>query len=216
MTEPHVQRIYDGLDAPCSPLSAVQECLRPGETLIWAGRPASMSFTRANVLFLLAALGMVVCSTAMVAFAGFRLLVDAVGDPTLTWVQFGNGGLLFLLGSGMVYAALTMPLNSVCTAYAITDQRTMIVSTFLRRRVRSFAPEDLDEPLRLDRDAGYGHLIFAKRKKHLLLQDKERTRYVGIGFFRVRDVAEVETALLKLRASAAAAVELDDPVLKPA
>lgn len=214
MAEPHIQRIYGGLDGPCSPGVSIRAHLRRGETLLWAGRPAPLAvFSRmASVIFGFSLLLLVGGGY----FMGYVLLDLIAEGTTDDWMRFAQGGLFIvqgLIGVGMVVGPA---LRSAWTAYAISDQRAMIVSTFLRRRVSSFAPEEIEAPLRLDRDEGYGHLIFAKRKKNLLLQDKERTRYIGIGFFRVRDVAEVETALLKLRASAAAAAGLGDPALKPA
>lgn len=212
MTEPHIQRIYDGQDGPCSPADAVRPYLRSGETLVWADRPAPLHLGP-GLFWLLA------FSLFTLVYGGFCLgfgLLDLIGESRFAdWVRLLQGLLFITMGlvflSGRVFPAF----HSAWTVYAITDQRAIIIRHMMRRRATSFEPEHLDEPLRLDRDEGYGHLIFAKRRKNLLLQDKDRSRYVGIGFFRVREVAKVEAELLKLRARATVSAETSDLVAQP-
>jgi hypothetical protein len=215
MTEPHIQRIYGARDLPCSIMPTVRGLLEPGETLVWAGRPAPAILDGKLAFALVFGAFAAVFGGIMLGFSVIRILDYDTAARLQGWIFVVQGLLFILMGITFGMGAIGPALAASRTVYAITDKRALIASGFLRRRLTSFAPEDIEELLRLDRDEGYGHLIFAKRRKNLLLQDKDRSRYVGIGFFRVHDVAKVEAELLKLRACSDA-IAADTPVLAPA
>lgn len=191
---------YGSADLPSSAQEIVRGQLRQDETLVWLDRPAPAVLIPLQSTMLL-------LSLVLLIFGGFTL-----GFAFIDVFDGRSGSAGFKIAQGMIFIAMGVmfaigilgpSLRAGWTCYAITDQRAMIVRTFLRTTVLSFPPEAIDEPRRLDRDGGYGHLIFAKRKKPWLLQTRDFNSYTGVGFLRIRDVEKVEGELLKLRAKAA-------------
>lgn len=195
-----VSRTRGVADLPCSPLDIVQVQLRPGETLAWTDRPApAVLDPRRTVMFILSVI--LLPFGAFVLGYGFVNLFD--GNSGLAGVQFAQGLVFMAMAFAFSFETIGPSLRASWTIYAVTDQRAMIVKTFLRTTVRSYSPQEIGETSLLEREQEYGHVIFAKRKQHWLFQDREFRRNVGVGFFRINNAEVVEAKLRSLRAQAA-------------
>src|SRR3546814_1139975 len=65
------------------------------------------------------------------------------------------------------------------TVYAITDRRLFILELYPRRRLRSFAPAELEAPRVQDRGKGRGDVIFRSEEHTTELQSLMRISYAG-------------------------------------
>lgn len=117
---------------------AVRAELEPGEHLLWAGRPASgVRFTRAEVL--LVPFGLLWGGLAF--FWEYSVLRD---DAHVIMALFGMPfvvmGIYVIAGRFLVDAY-----RRARTAYALTDQRVLIISDAWRHTVDSFALSSLSQ-----------------------------------------------------------------------
>ncbi len=126
--------------------------LRSGEKLLWADKPAKfpLSFmaiyiTGFSIVWTLMAIG----------FVGVGLLTTIVGPVVAeTGSEAAGGaafGLLFVgmslffvcIGAGMILWGLKMLIGPSREIYALTNQRGIIISPFMRYRIASLSPESL-------------------------------------------------------------------------
>lgn len=143
-----------------SPLEEARALLAPGETLVWADRPDPQVLARARLPQVIrGGLGLVV-------IAGFFWL-----SFLPNWPQGGRGLLLglFLLAAvlyclWLLAAPLAARKGAARTLYAVTDRRVLVQETWPLRRLRSFAPVELDEPLVSAAGPGLGTVVFVDRK----------------------------------------------------
>lgn len=178
---------------PSAPLSIARSEMVEGERLIWAETSLAAS-ARRRVL--------------PVSLLGWLFLV-----LTLAWLAKAAIASFWLLVMGLPFllAALALSLlpwwwPSVTrhTIYAISDRRLLIIQNWLRRRVTSYGPEDIDVVERQERKDGSGDLVF-RREEHRRLRhhhDPQGKRRVGeraIGFFGVPDVRRLEEAVWALK-----------------
>ncbi|MEO3429178.1 hypothetical protein AAFN88_10000 [Pelagibius sp. CAU 1746] len=141
-------------------LAAARALLAPGETLVWADRPDPQVLARSRLPQVIrGALGLVV-------IAGFFWL-----SFLPNWPAGGRGLLLtFFLLAAVLYclwllaAQVTARKAAVGTLYAVTDRRVLVQETWPLRRLRSFAPGDLDAPMVSAAGPGFGTVVFHDRK----------------------------------------------------
>jgi hypothetical protein len=120
-------------------------------------------------------------------------------NPLWSPVCFPLFGVPFaLFGVWMVTAPLRARRTRRNTAYAVTDQRAVIlVRRFWGVRVEAFAPEELAEVSRVERPDGSGDLILSESVS-TDGDGYQRTRQVG--FFGVIEVRRVEARVRELAA----------------
>ena len=148
------------MSSPDVTLEAARALMAPGETLIWADRPDPQVLARAKLPQVIrGALGLVV-------IAGFFWL-----SFLPNWPEGGLGLLLalFLLAAvlycfWLLAAPLTARKAALRCLYAVTDRRVLVQETWPIRRLRSFAPGELDEPLVSAAGPGLGTVVFVDRK----------------------------------------------------
>lgn len=141
-------------------LEAARAVLDPGETLVWAERPDPQALARAKLPQMIRGL------LGLAVIGGFF------------WVSFlpnwPGGGRGVVLAVFLVLAVLycgwliAAPLVARRAAgrilYAVTDRRVIVQETWPLRRLRSFAPADLDAPTVSAAEAGRGSVVFVSRK----------------------------------------------------
>lgn len=190
------------------PLTLARAQMGDGETLLWADTSSEKNARRRVLpvsllgwLFLLLALSWM----ARAAIASFWLLIM---------------GLPFLLAIlALALLPWWWPRITRHTVYAISDRRLLIIQNFLRRRVTSYGPDDIDVVERRENRDGSGDLIF-RHESHRRLrhhhdhQSKRRVSERPVGFFGVPEVRRVEEAVWALkerRTSVVADENLDGP-----
>lgn len=181
------------VDDASSPLASARAEMAEGEKLIWADT-SSPSGARRRVLplsvlgwlFLLLAIAWI----SKAAIASFSLLVM---------------GLPLLLGA-LALASLPWwwPRITRYTVYAISDRRLLIIQNWLRRKVTSYGPDDIDVVERRDYKDGSGDVIFRHEEQRKLRHhhdppNKRRISDRPIGFFGVPDARRLETAVWALK-----------------
>ena len=185
-----------GNDSGHSPLLLAQREMRPGEKLVWAGRPRPGAVARGSLL----------ASAFGIPFLAFALFWTFLASGAAKGGGFGFFfpffGLPFIIvGMGIVGTPLWAAVRARSTIYAITDQRIVIMRTGGTREVQSYGPEDLDSLDRRERPDGSGDIIF--RNENLMRRGRNGT-YVSnnkIGFFGIPDVRQVEQSIRRLEVS---------------
>jgi hypothetical protein len=149
---------------PEDPLETARAALAPGETLVWADRPDPQALARARLPQLIRGL------LGLAVIAGFLWLSFAPNWPG------GLRGLLFavflavvtLYSLWLLAAPLVARQAAGRTVYAVTDRRLIIFEDWPRRRLRSFAPAELDYPVVAPAAPGprgdLGSVVFIHRK----------------------------------------------------
>lgn len=186
-----------------NPLDLARAALEPGESLVWAGRPgpaAEPGWTLDRASLLLA---------AAPALVGLALLGQALWAPAAP-------GRLFYLGGGLVLLCIALtPLAALWraarrvrgTVYAITDRRLFILVGGPRGRLRSFLPEELEEPRMRERGSGRGDVAFGTLAELRQTRQGRQTRLAEAAFTDIPEVRHVAAAIARLRERAALAGE---------
>ncbi|GAB4237802.1 MAG: hypothetical protein Tsb0032_42380 [Kiloniellaceae bacterium] len=179
------------------PLEAARALLEPGETLLWADRPDPQVLARSRLPQVIrGALGLVI----LAGFFWFSFLPN--------WPQ-GAAGLLMglfvvvaLVYCGWLLAARLVARRAAgATLYAVTDRRVLVQENWPFRRLRSFTPPDLDEPLVGTAAPGLGSVVFLNRK----LPWWQRSAGGGTrleAFYGVAEAQQVAAAIERLRQGA--------------
>ena len=173
--------------------------LRPGETLVWTGRPIPAVAARGAWIFSIVGGVMLIPMVVMaVVFGGIFLAVALLAKSAcfLLFLLPFFGVLMIIVGivALMPFLARRQAGNTV---YALTDRRAIIWQKGpFAFHVRSFAREQLQEFQRSERPDGTGDLIFEQvpwRDGH----GHQQVRCVGFtSIARVRDVEELIRATL--------------------
>ncbi|MEM7043357.1 MAG: hypothetical protein AAF543_11155, partial [Pseudomonadota bacterium] len=90
------------------------------------------------------------------------------------------------------------------TVYAISDRRLLIIRNWLRRKVTSYGPDEIDVVERRESKDGSGDLVFrheehGKLRHHHDHRNKRRMSERPVGFFGVPDVKRLEAAVWALK-----------------
>lgn len=179
-------------------LDLARTALEPGERLVWAGRPgpaAQPAWQLDPTSLLLAAVPLCV---------GLVLLWQAFTAP-------GGAVDLIYLGGGVVMLCVALsPLATLWrassrvrgTVYAITDRRLFILAGGPRRSLRSFVPEELEEPRVRDRGDGRGDVTFGTLAELRQTRQGRQTRLAQAAFTDIPDAPQVAGEIARLRALA--------------
>jgi hypothetical protein len=171
-------------------LNVVTPELRRGEIVDWVERPRPSARARSKLTTFLFGL----------PFFGFAIFW------THGALQSGNTyfplfGIPFLLvGAGMVLSPVWAFIEAkYWLFYAITNQRALIIRTFPRRKVETFAPEDITRLERTTSSDGSGNIFFADELHH----GRNGPYRVKRGFYGIPEAKRVEEAILELKKAVA-------------
>lgn len=148
------------MTSPDATLAEARALLEPGETLVWADRPDPRLLARARLPQVIrGVLGLLV-------IAGFLWLSFL---PQWPEGAFGLFFALFLLAAvlyclWLVAGPFLAPAQAARSLYAITDRRVIVFEAWPFRRLRSFAPADLDPPMVSPVAPDLGTVVFVHRK----------------------------------------------------
>ena len=189
------------MSAADDPLAVARTALAPGEQLVWADRPDPRALARSRLpQFIRGLLGLAV-------IAGFLWLSFVPNWPG------GLRGVLFLLFVAVVtaYSLWLLAAPAVArraaaqTVYAVTDRRLMTLESWPRRRLRSFAPAELDDPVVAPAAPGprgdLGSVVFIHRKLPWW-QRSAGGSYRIEAFFGIVEAARVAERIEQLKADA--------------
>jgi hypothetical protein len=178
-----------------NPLDLARAVLEPGESLVWAARPGPAAqpawrLDRASLLLAAVPLG-----------AALFLLWQAVT------ASGGPGGWLYLGGAVVLLCIALSPLATLWwasrrirgTIYAVTDRRLFVLAGGPRRSLRSFAPEELEEPRVRDRSDGRGDVIFGTLAELRQTRQGQQTRLAQAAFTDISDAPQVAGEIARLR-----------------
>lgn len=188
-----------------NPLEVARAALEPGETLVWADRPAEQALARTKLPQVIrGVLGLAVI--AGLHWYGY------VPD----WRQGGQNLLLFgFLAAAALYcmALIVAPnlarISARSMVYAVTDRRLMILSFWPFRSARFFALEELDTPRALANEAGQGSVVFIERKLPWWKRSAGGSYQIE-GFYGIADAQRVVEEIEKLRTAPTAADHPED------
>lgn len=160
--------------------------LKPGESVLWqSASSARRHFLLALPIFLFA--------IPWTAFAVFWMTMASRGSAV-----FALFGLPFVtIGICMLASPWWAARRARRIGYALTTDRALILepSLFSGVSVRSFAPRELGDLERVQRDDGSGDLIFTRE---WVRGSKGRQREVKIGFLGVPAIRDVQTRVEEL------------------
>lgn len=177
--------------------------LRPGERIVWVGRPIPARFARGSGLTLLFGIPWVGMAIVWIVFAGLEFFGQSSGDQSagdqvfkLLWFL---GGLPFgLIGFGILYYPLWKRRQARKTAYVITDRRAILFENrWGDMAVRSFEAGQLGELRRVQNPDGSGDLIFSRDWRTDSDGEQQST---DIGFLAIAEVKSVEDMIRALTA----------------
>ena len=186
-------------------LEVARALLAPGEELVWAERPDPQVLARARLPQVIrGGLGLAVIA----GFFWFSFLPN--------WPQGSAGVLLGLfVALGLAYCFWLLAAQLVArtaagrTIYAVTDRRIFILETWPLRRLRSFAPADLDAPMVSPAGPGLGTVVFITRK----LPWWQRSAGGGTrieAFYGIPGAQQVGEAIDRLRSGAGPSARLPE------
>jgi len=181
------------LDLPRELAEAARAQLRPGERVLWCGRPRPGSLVRKSLCF--AVPGYVILFA--ISQSPFWVIAASVHpeDRAVVAVAGLIAGLPFVLA---VMGRLVMArLRAARTVYLITNRRTAVISTGPGRRVVSLPPELLAPEVVRKRRDGAGEIVLTRNPCVRRACGRTWLRFVG-----VRRVEHVKRLLDELAASA--------------
>ena len=193
----HEIRRPDDNPGDISPLAVMKREMRPGEKLIWADRPVDIgAFRRAKY-------GVALFGVPFLAFALFwtaaasGLLFGDGGTGSAFDLIFPMFGLPFIaVGLSLVFSPIWAGFKGRRTLYALSDQRALMTETGVRRSVKSWPLDEIDEVSRTDTSGGNGDVIFAKT---WVRGSKGGGHWQKHGFYGISDPQRVEHAILQAR-----------------
>jgi hypothetical protein len=122
----------------------IGEELRPGEKLLWSGRPQrGFLFHPASILLIISLLLIVGLIYGLITLHGIPQAIRIIEIVTAAARQRFTttgliAGLLVLFGLVAIWGFVFYPLQRRRTVYALTDQRAIIIPGLSSRRARSF------------------------------------------------------------------------------
>ena len=183
------------MNAVKDPLEDARQSLEPDEILIWAERPDPQVLARSKLPQLIrGALGVAVIA----GFLWFSFLPYWPGG--LAGVVLG-----VFVASTALYCLWLIAAPAVARraagrmVYAVTDRRVFIREDWPFRRLRSIAPDELDDPQVSPALPGRGIVVFLNRKLPWW-QRSAGGGYRMEAFFGIADAQRVAEAIDKLRA----------------
>lgn len=182
------------------PRDIARAALEPGERLVWAGRPgpaAQPAWQLDPSSLLLVAVPL--CVAVFLLWEAF----DSFAGPFD--LAFLGGAVVLLCVALSPFATLWWASRRVRgTVYAITDRRLFILAGGPRRRPRSFAPDELEEPRVHDRGDGRGDVAFGTLAELRQTRQGRQTRLAEAAFTDIADAQRVAREIARLRSPAAA------------
>ncbi|MBC7814059.1 MAG: hypothetical protein H7175_23095 [Burkholderiales bacterium] len=183
---------------------AVQNEVRPGEKILWVGKPNPVRMALKTVpQLLMGVLWLGFCIFFFSTWLGAFNFTPSAGDiergvraPSAIFGLFPF--IFFGIGIWMLIAPLWQMFKGIRSIYAVTDQRLLTISrTPLGQSVISYGDEDITQVERRERGNGTGDLIFAKEQRSRSSRNSgRRTYWVDIGFFGIDNVRHVEELVL--------------------
>ncbi|NOQ35400.1 MAG: hypothetical protein GQ569_05830 [Methylococcaceae bacterium] len=170
----------------------IQNELNHREVMKWSGRPKPRAFAASSLIIFLFAIPWTAFSIFWIfAASGFQ-----VPDFDEGFDFFPLFGLPFLfIGIGMLLSPIFMYSKAKKTVYVITNQRAFQLYCGKRKKVKSYAPEEIGHIERIEEQDGSGNLYFATEQ----YATKRGTREVKVGFLGISDVKMAETRLVTLK-----------------
>lgn len=194
---------FELLDTPLSNEmdAALQDTLRQGEAVAWAGpRLASSTMRQSVPAFIFG-----VIFTAIAVFIIYSIYANATNAgkpvptlPMLFVLPFVLVGLLFMASPMMIAKSASR------TFYAVTNQRALVV--YLKKNgqtvVYEYTPERLGNITVREKDAGSGDIIFQIIHTRMQGSGEWPEQRIFKGFLGIANVREVEAHVKSLVASA--------------
>ncbi|MCK6625603.1 MAG: hypothetical protein L6R45_10560 [Anaerolineae bacterium] len=184
-------------------INLIQIELRPGEKLLWSGRPEPKRLARQGgnvvmVVFGLVFIGFAVLWLSSAIMPSLEVLNTPLPEATQTEWMITLLAPLFslpflLVGLGLMSVPYWAYRQAFKTMYALTDQRAMIIVNGKTLLVSSYSDKDIGDIEPVERSNGRGDLIFASE----LVRGRGSTSYTRkIGFIGIPDVRMVEQLML--------------------
>ena len=164
--------------------------MRPNERVVWTGSPKPSRMFRKSVGLAIFGLIWSALPTGMIVASSYSK--NKVPIPVYLFLS-----IFLVIGALMILAPFWAPRRAAKTAYAITNQRAIIIEPgfFGKISIRSFLPQNLVDIRRVQFADGSGDLILDRR---VSVDSEGRRSTSDIGFFGVEQVHQVESLLLAL------------------
>ena len=170
----------------------IERELKSDERIEWIGSPRPVFFTSEST-------GIFLFGVPWTAFALFWTAAACrftVPNFQQWFDVFPFFGLPFLLiGFAMLSAPIWARRRSGQTAYAITNQRAIVVERGWTSMIRSFTADQLQDIYRREKQDGSGDIVFGYDRQ---IPYNSRTAPREIGFNRIADVQTVERILKEM------------------
>ena len=178
------------------PMQSVPPHLKPGERILWSGRPAAAPLARSYRRY-----SWVGLHIFMIPVFIFLMLHDIDEGPAAVLQLPPQYLVISALGALVMLWPRWKGLQASRIAYAITDRRILIAEG---GRSRSFRPDASSAILRRDRACGLSDLTFGPdasetRPRGPFTSEYEHNLAHQPGFFGIRDIKAAEVALVALR-----------------
>ncbi|MDD5272808.1 MAG: hypothetical protein PHU14_08835 [Methylovulum sp.] len=177
----------------------IQAELNRFEKVLWSSTPNPGRLAKKTLPVVIFAIPWTAFSLFWIASASGFKWPDLSGGFGL----FPLFGLPFLLiGLGMLLSPLLVAKKAAATAYAITNERAIIIEPgwFGGMNIRSFFPHQLSDIRKVQFADGNGDLILDNNAP----TDNRRGNATDIGFFGIADVKKVEALIFVLANPSAA------------
>ena len=199
-TDPECRRTPSRGGGPIPPLdfsvdSEVREAVAAQvdstESVLWIGQPDRHASFRAAVP--LSIIGIVITIIAV----AWTVVVVRLGAGDIAWLYAFFGAPFLIVGLLLIAAPSWAARRASRTIYAITDSRALILLGGPEgpRRVQTYTEADVREIHVNECRASIGDVTFAHRSE---TSDNGRSREWSVGFFRIRNVRQVEELLRRV------------------
>jgi hypothetical protein len=142
--------------------------LRPGEQLRWVSQPVPMAFAMSSLRPAVALAAVVAIGVIVLYFVASRLafLIGRLELPAGLSVVVGAGLFIAAFAVTLLFVFLRAYKEAQTTAYAITDERAVIIYRSPHLQIDSYGPYGLWDIHVLPAWGNTAHLIFAKDFVH--------------------------------------------------
>lgn len=178
------------------PIQDIQPHLKPGERILWSGRPAASPLSRSYQRY-----SWVGFHIFMIPVFIFLMLHDIDEGPAAVMRMPPQYLVISALGALVMLWPRWKARRAARIAYAITDRRILITEG---ERSRSFRPDALSAILRRNRDRGLGDLTFGEQASDFqprgpFISEYEHNLSHLPGFFGIEDLDGAEAAAFTLK-----------------
>ena len=180
------------------PMQSVPPHLKPGERILWSGRPAAAPLARSYRQY-----SWVGLHIFMIPVFIFLMLHDIDEGPTAILRMPPQYLVISTFGAVLMLWPRWKARRAAGIAYAVTDRRILIAEN---GGARSFRPDALPVILRRDRRNNLGDLTFGQQASQTPAQPRswftseyEHNLRHKAGFFGIEDIESAEAAAFKLR-----------------